>query len=75
MHIEEIERDSKKYQKSGIKDVSGTALYNEIVLLNDRFTNPIAIFLLETEDTSEWSVGQAEELSTKLKLPLLRIQS
>lgn len=73
MHIEEIENDSKQNHKFGVEDIGGHKLYNEIVLLNDPSTNPIAVFLLETEDTSEWSVGQAEELSTKLKLPLLRI--
>ncbi|OXS55015.1 hypothetical protein B1A99_24865 [Cohnella sp. CIP 111063] len=73
MHIEEIENDSKEYQNSGIENISGHELYNEIVLLNDPSTNPIAVFLLETEDTREWSVGQAEELATRLKLPLLRI--
>ncbi|WP_145142111.1 hypothetical protein [Paenibacillus sp. Y412MC10] len=73
MHIEAIMNDSKKYQKCGVEDIGGHKLYNEIVLLNDPSTNPVAVFLLETEDTSERSVGQAEELATILKLPLLRI--
>ncbi|MDN4067583.1 hypothetical protein QYF50_06710 [Paenibacillus vini] len=71
MHIEEIENDSKKFQTSGAKDVFEHQLYNEIVLLNDRNTNPIAVFLLETEDTSD--VDQAEKLASILTLPLLRI--
>ncbi|CAH1218948.1 hypothetical protein PAECIP111892_04634 [Paenibacillus auburnensis] len=71
MHIEEIENDSKRTQKCGIEDVKGTDAYNEVVLLNDPSTNPIAVFLLKTEN--EWSVSQANELSTRLKLPLLRI--
>lgn len=71
MHIEEIENDSKKAQKYGIEDVNRTDAYNEIVLLNDPSTNPIAVFLLETKN--EWSAGQAEELATRLNLPLLRI--
>lgn len=73
MHIEEIENTSKKVQKCGIEDVDGSQAYNEIVLINDPSTNPIAVFLLETEDTNESTVGQAEELATKLNLPLLRI--
>lgn len=73
MHIEEIENPSNRNQKCNIEDVKESKTYNEIVLINDSYTNPIAVFLLETENTNEFSVTQAEELATKLKLPLLRI--
>lgn len=71
MHIEEIETDSKKMQKYGIEDGKGIYAYNEIVLLNDPSTNPIAVFLLERENES--SEFRANELATRLNLPLLRI--
>lgn len=73
MHIEEIEEDSKRNQKGGADGITDSQLYNEIVLLNDAHTNPIAVFLLETGDTSENSVSQAKELALIKKLPLLRI--
>ncbi len=73
MHIEEIESDSKKNQNCSIENTAGHELYNEILLRNDPSTNPIAVFLIETEDINDWSVGQAEELATRLKLPLIRI--
>lgn len=60
-------------QKRGAEDMRRSEVYNEIVLYNDAFTNPVAVFLLETEDTSESSLRQAERLAEKLNLPLIRI--
>jgi len=71
MHIEEIENTTKK--NCGIEDLNESKAYNEIVLINDPSTNPVAVFLLETDNTDESTVGQAEELATKLNLPLLKI--
>lgn len=67
MHIEEIEIISKKNQKCDIEYDDESKTY-EIVLINDSYTNPIAVFLLETENISKFSVTQAEELATKLNL-------
>ncbi|OME78564.1 hypothetical protein BK120_22755 [Paenibacillus sp. FSL A5-0031] len=71
-HIEEIEKESKKLQKNGIADLAEHKI-NETVLINDSSTNPVAVFILETDNTDESTVGQAEELARKLNLPLLRI--
>ncbi|MFC6651782.1 hypothetical protein [Paenibacillus rhizoplanae] len=49
MHIEEIEMNSIKNQKGSMEDVIESDTYNEIVLFNNADTNPIAVFLLETE--------------------------
>ncbi|WP_409344822.1 hypothetical protein [Paenibacillus sp. MBLB4367] len=73
MHIEEIEKRSKELQKCVAEEIDGSNAYNEIVLINDPTTNPIAVFIIETENSNESTVGQAEELATKLNLPLLRI--
>jgi len=73
MHIEEIEIDSKKTQKSSTEGVESQDDYNEIVLLNNPSTNPIAVFLLEKENTDESSMEKADTLAKILHLPLLRI--
>lgn len=73
MHIEEIEKQSLQKQKREIQDSSHNDMYNEIVLINDAETNPIAVFLLETKDPNEFERSQATKLSKQLELPLVKI--